>query len=47
MLTALYGHHVDVLHVHGRILVVAGDPATTAQPCHRARCPGCAEFIVR
>jgi len=24
VLSALYGHHVDVLHLHGRILVVAG-----------------------
>jgi zinc/manganese transport system ATP-binding protein len=24
VLTKLYGHHVDVLHVHGRVLVVAG-----------------------
>jgi len=24
VLSALYGHHVDVLHVHDRILVVAG-----------------------
>jgi zinc/manganese transport system ATP-binding protein len=24
VLSNLYGHHVDVLHVHGRILVVAG-----------------------
>jgi len=24
VLSVLYGHHVDVLHVHGRILVVAG-----------------------
>jgi zinc/manganese transport system ATP-binding protein len=24
VLSSLYGHHVDVLHVHGRILVVAG-----------------------
>ena len=24
VLTALYGHHVDVLRVHGRVLVVAG-----------------------
>ncbi len=23
-LTRLYGHHVDVIHVHGRVLVVAG-----------------------
>jgi zinc/manganese transport system ATP-binding protein len=29
VLTRLYGHHVDVLHVHGRVIVVAGetDPA--------------------
>ncbi|HET8991150.1 MAG TPA: metal ABC transporter ATP-binding protein [Acidimicrobiales bacterium] len=29
VLSALYGHHVDVLHVHGRVVVVegeAGDP---------------------
>jgi zinc/manganese transport system ATP-binding protein len=26
VLGRLYGHHVDVLHVHGRILVVAGVP---------------------
>jgi len=25
VLSALYGHHVDVLRVHGRVLVVAGD----------------------
>jgi zinc/manganese transport system ATP-binding protein len=24
VLSSLYGHHVDVLHVHGRVLVVAG-----------------------
>jgi zinc/manganese transport system ATP-binding protein len=24
VLSALYGHHVDVLRVHGRVLVVAG-----------------------
>jgi zinc/manganese transport system ATP-binding protein len=24
VLSKLYGHHVDVLHVHGRVLVVAG-----------------------
>jgi zinc/manganese transport system ATP-binding protein len=27
VLSKLYGHHVDVLHVHGRILVVAGAAA--------------------
>ena len=25
VLSELYGHHVDVLHVHGRVLVVAGE----------------------
>ncbi len=25
MLSALYRHHVDVLHVHGRVIVVAGE----------------------
>ena len=29
VLSRLYGHHVDVLHVHGRVLVVAG---TDAEP---------------
>jgi zinc/manganese transport system ATP-binding protein len=27
VLTRLYGHHVEVLHVHGRVLVVAGEAA--------------------
>ncbi len=26
VLTSLYGHHVDVLHVHGRVIVVASGP---------------------
>jgi zinc/manganese transport system ATP-binding protein len=26
VLTGLYGHHVDVLHVRGRVIVVAGPP---------------------
>jgi zinc/manganese transport system ATP-binding protein len=29
VLSQLYGHHVDVLHVHGRVLVVAGESAGT------------------
>jgi zinc/manganese transport system ATP-binding protein len=29
VLTRLYGHHVDVLRVHGRVVVVAGDPGVT------------------
>ncbi len=35
VLTALYGHHVDVLRVHGRVLVVAGagqDEHPAAEP---------------
>ena len=27
VLSRLYGYHVDVLHVHGRVLVVAGPGA--------------------
>jgi zinc/manganese transport system ATP-binding protein len=35
VLSALYGHHVDVLHLHGRILVVAEPGADTdAIPDH-------------
>ena len=30
VLSRLYGYHVDVLHVHGRILVVAGPPEAAA-----------------
>ena len=30
VLSRLYGYHVDVLHVHGRILVVAGPPPVAA-----------------
>ena len=30
VLSKLYGYHVDVLHVHGRILVVAGPPEAAA-----------------
>lgn len=35
VLTGLYGHHVDVLHVHGRVIVVAGDP-TDGSSCNGA-----------
>jgi len=37
VLSALYGHHVDVLKVHGRVLVVAGaagELADTTDPAH-------------
>jgi zinc/manganese transport system ATP-binding protein len=30
VLTRLYGHHVDVIHLHGRVLVVAGRGEETA-----------------
>src|SRR5262249_4156085 len=32
VLSRLYGHHVDVLRVHGRILVVAGAGAAVDEP---------------
>jgi zinc/manganese transport system ATP-binding protein len=32
VLTKLYGHHVDVLHVHGRVIVVAGAPDEPDHP---------------
>ncbi|MDA8296367.1 MAG: metal ABC transporter ATP-binding protein [Actinomycetota bacterium] len=32
VLSALYGHHVDVLRVHGRILVVAGEGDEPVRP---------------
>jgi zinc/manganese transport system ATP-binding protein len=37
VLSRLYGHHVDVLRVHGRVLVVAGaagELADTSDPAH-------------
>jgi zinc/manganese transport system ATP-binding protein len=41
VLSALYGHHVDVLRVHGRVIVVAGsvdgpDEEVPADPAFRA-----------
>jgi zinc/manganese transport system ATP-binding protein len=30
VLTTLYGHHVDVIHVHGRVIVVASGPDESA-----------------
>jgi zinc/manganese transport system ATP-binding protein len=46
VLSRLYGHHVDVLHVHGRVLVVAGEgdaphaPPATGQTDDPARPAG-------
>jgi hypothetical protein len=37
VLSALYGHHVDVLHVHDRILVVAGKDETHHTELERTR----------
>jgi zinc/manganese transport system ATP-binding protein len=36
VLSRLYGYHVDVLRVHGRVLVVsgAGDAARDGEPEH-------------
>ena len=34
VLSKLYGHHVDVLRVHGRVLVVAGASATSPSAPH-------------
>jgi zinc/manganese transport system ATP-binding protein len=34
-LSKLYGHHVEVLHVQGRVLVVAGDAAAEPVPLAR------------
>ncbi len=34
VLSALYGHHVDVVRVHGRVLVVTGDVSAVAVPEH-------------
>jgi zinc/manganese transport system ATP-binding protein len=37
VLSRLYGHHVDVLHVHGRVIVIAGAGADLAG--HELRFP--------
>ncbi len=37
VLSALYGHHVDVIHVHGRVLVVIGDAADPAERASHGR----------
>jgi zinc/manganese transport system ATP-binding protein len=36
VLSALYGSHVDVLHVNGRVLVIAGEEQQEPQAHHRA-----------
>jgi zinc/manganese transport system ATP-binding protein len=37
VLTRLYGHHVDVLHVHGRVVVLAGDQELDAELAQHPR----------
>lgn len=39
VLSRLYGHHVDVLHVHGRVLVVAGAVRDGDLAGHEMRLP--------
>jgi zinc/manganese transport system ATP-binding protein len=39
VLSRLYGHHVDVLHVHGRVLVVAGAGKDADLAGHEMRLP--------
>jgi zinc/manganese transport system ATP-binding protein len=39
VLSRLYGHHVDVLHVHGRVIVVAGAPGERDLAGHELRFP--------
>jgi zinc/manganese transport system ATP-binding protein len=41
VLSALYGHHVDVLRVHGRVLVVAG-----VEPTDIANVADHPEFVI-
>ena len=46
VLSALYGHHVDVLRVHGRVIVVAGighDEHTASEPATHG--PGAVEIV--
>ncbi len=46
VLSELYGHHVDVLRVHGRVLVVAGTGATTPTATgHDRRLPAPVEIV--
>jgi zinc/manganese transport system ATP-binding protein len=39
VLSNLYGHHVDVLNVHGRVLIVAGDTEDTDLAGHEGSFP--------
>ncbi|WP_298281715.1 metal ABC transporter ATP-binding protein [Acidocella sp.] len=39
VLSKLYGYHIDVIRVHGRILVVAGEPGAAPEGAHVAAVP--------
>jgi hypothetical protein len=39
VLSKLYGHHVDVLNVHGRVLIVAGAGEDTDLTGHEVAFP--------
>jgi zinc/manganese transport system ATP-binding protein len=45
VLSALYGHHVDVLRVHGRVLVVAGAAGEFADSSDHAHVDSPVEII--
>jgi hypothetical protein len=40
VLSELYGHHVDVLEVHGRVLIVAGAGEASDLAGHHGVFPG-------
>ena len=46
VLTELYGHHVDVLHLHGRIIVVAGPGGEQGSDVTIAHADGSAQLEV-
>jgi zinc/manganese transport system ATP-binding protein len=45
VLSALYGHHVDVLRVHGRLLVVAGAGEPSDLSGHEVAFPAASEVV--
>jgi hypothetical protein len=45
VLSELYGHHVDVLQVHGRVLVVAGASGELAGTADHDQLPAQIEIV--
>jgi zinc/manganese transport system ATP-binding protein len=45
VLSELYGHHVDVLQVHGRVLVVAGAAGELAGTADHDQLPAQIEIV--